>query len=331
VAIPDKRLGLGRSLLVLVLAFCVTSGLLLGPVCGEALEKARLLAPIRAGGNDGINNLILIPQLDAATTLGKKHWNVELSTEYVDNNFDEVSGTSGIRITGGTYETHLRITYGLLEYLDITADFSLTAYESGIGATLNSQSFFERVPASASVETVDADREMTDPVIEVKFQVWGGERECSAIALRAAAKLPLADGRDIHSTDSLDLAFGALGSLDTSWGVWHANVDYTLVGDGDAFRDEVDVNLKNTLSFGAGYLFEVSENRLAVGAQVFGYLNPYRDVPGNFEGFDGTPISAMFALRWYPRRNWAVQAGAGSGITSDAADLIAHIGLAYQR
>jgi hypothetical protein len=300
-------------------------------VWGEALEKVSLLAPIRAGGNDGLNNLVLVPQLDTAVTLGKNHWNIELSTEYVDNEFDEVSGTSGIRITGGTFETHLRVTYGVLSYLDLTADFALTAYDGKIGATVNSQSFFQPFPQGAAIDTVDADREIADPVLEAKFQVWGGQRECTGVALRAAAKFPLADERDIHSTGAFDFSVGTVASLDTQWGIWHANLDYTFVGDQDAFRSEADVDLKNTLSFGAAYWFEVTENKLALGAQISGYLNPYRDVPGDFEGFGGTPVSALFGLRWYPYQFLAIDAGAGPGLTSDAADFTATIGVSLER
>lgn len=330
-AIPDKRLGLGRSLLVLVLAFCLTSGLLLGPVCGEALEKARLLAPIRAGGNDGINNLILIPQLDTAVTLGKGGWRVELSTEYIKNSLKETQGTSRTEITTTTYETHFRVTYGLLEYLDLFADLSFTAYDGTIGAVINTESFFVGSASTLGAAEVDADREMTDPIIGAKFQVWAGKRECSAVAVRAAVKLPIADDRDIHSTGDPDLSIGVVGSLDRPSGVWHAHVDYTLTGNADHVRPQVDMDLENVLSFGVGYLFELVEDKLAVGAQVNGYSNPYRDVPVGLEGFDGPPVNLLLDLRWYPYRQFSVELAAGPGLTSDAADFTGFLGLAYER
>jgi hypothetical protein len=330
VASPKRQRVGARPDFIKAVAFGVLLAGLNG-VFGEALEKVSLLAPIRAGGNDGINNLVLIPQMDTAVSLGKNHWRVELSTEYIKNGMEETKGTSRTEITTATFENRLRLTYGLLEYLDLTADLFFTAYDDEIGAVIETESFFEGAPSALGPAEVDADRELADPILEAKFQVWGGKREGTGLALRTAVKFPLGDEKDLHSTGSYDFSLGAVGSLDLSWGVWHANVDYTFAGNPDFIRDELDVDLKNSLSFGVGYLFELLENRLAVGAQVMGYSNPYRDVPQDLEGFEGTPVGLLFDLRWFPYRQFSVELAAGPGLTADAADYSAFLGVIYQR
>ncbi|MBI2194676.1 MAG: transporter [Planctomycetes bacterium] len=293
----------------------------LASATAEAPDKASLLAPFRAGGNDGLSNLVLIPGMESAITLGKRGFRADLSTEITDNNFKEVSGTDGIDISGETYESHLRLAYGVLSYLDLSVDFSFTAYSEDVLAVTNGQSFFTNV---------EADREVTDPVLEAKFQFWGGEREGTGLAIRAAVKTPVGDTKDVHSTGAFDYSGGLLWTLDLDWGIWHANLNYTTVGEHEIFRQEANVDLQDVVSVGLSYMFEIKPDVLAVGAQAFGYLNPFRDVQGSLEGLEGTPVSALVGLRWYPRRRFSFELGLGPGITSDAADFTAFVGLAYQ-
>ena len=303
----------------------------LAPARAQSSTKASLLAPFRVGGNDGLSNLVLIPSLDSAVTQGKGHWRIGATTEIIENGFDKTSGSSRFTMKGSTFETHALLGYGVTDNLDLSMDLSFTTYGSSLGAVNTGQSFFPGAAAGTNFNLVDADREMGDPIIESKLMLWGGKRENTAVAFRASLKLPLADERDVHSTGAFDLAAALLGSLDLDWGVWHATLGYTYVGSDDAFRPQANVDLADVISFGVAYTFEVIEDKLAVGVQFFGYLNPYRNVSGSVDGLDGPPFGALLGARWFPRRNLALEFAIGPGLTADAADLTAHLGIAYQR
>ena len=330
-----KRINVYRPLVStrIVLGFlgAVCLVCVVAPARAQSSTKASLLAPFRVGGNDGLSSLVLIPAMDTAVTQGKGHWRIVGTTELIENGFDHTSGASRFEMNGATFETHALLGYGVTDNLDLSLDVPFTAYGSRLGAVNTGQSLFPGAEAGTNFNLVEADREMSDPILESKLMLWGGERENTAVALRASLKLPLADERDLHSTGAFDIAAALLGSLDLDWGVWHATLGYTYVGSDDAFRPEANVDLADVISFGVAYTFEVIEDKLAVGVQFFGFLNPYRDVSGSVEGLDGPPFGTLVGARWFPHRNLALEVAIGPGLTSDAADLTAHLGIAYQR
>jgi hypothetical protein len=90
------------------------------------------------------------------------------------------------------------------------------------------------------------------------------------------------------------------------------------------------VDLKNTMSFGVGYLYEFIEEELAVGGQLFAYTNPYRDVVGNVKGFDGPPANAILGVRYFGNEYLHVDLGTMFGITSDAPNFGMFLNLVVQ-
>lgn len=303
--------------LIVFLFFCVNH------LSAEAPNKHSLLAPFRSGGNDGLNNLILIPQMESAISHGKDAILFEVSTEIIGNNFLDVEGLSFITNDAKAIESHSRLTWGVLEYLDLSIDFSFTDYSGQITALINDESVF--------FANSTANREITDPVLEARFQVWGGERPGTGLSFRGAVKFPVGDNQDLHSTGAFDFSAGLLGSLDLDWGVWHANFNHTFVGEQKVFRSQANIELTNTTSFGLGYMFEILPNRWAAGIQILGFSNPFRNVRDDLVSFNGIPISVVIGTRWYPYRNVFLELGGGPGLTPDAADYSLFFNLGYQR
>ncbi|MBI2194665.1 MAG: hypothetical protein HYU36_22020 [Planctomycetes bacterium] len=289
---------------------------------GEARDKAEMLAPFRAGGNDALHNLIAIPGMESAVTQKKGTVRVDVGTEINANSFDEISGLSGFNEDSTTFETRARLLWAPLNYLDLSGEMSATSYSGDVGAIFENQQAFGRV---------EGDLELSDPVLSARFQFWGGRREVTGLALRSGAKFVLGDESDLHSSGAVDYFVSLLGSLDLDWGVWHLNINYTFVGEEDLFLPPVDANLENPVSLGISYMFEVIENRLAAGGQLFAYPNAFRNLPGSLEGLDGPPISLLAGLRWFPRERFAFELAVGPGLSKDASDVSVFINLIYQR
>jgi hypothetical protein len=298
-------------MMTLVLSVWVTQG-----IHAQASTKDRLLEPFRYGGNDVFNILALVPKMESAITMGKGEFRTRFSIEFVENSATEQAANSQINISGGATEFNTFIAYGLADFLDLQVDVPLTSFGGSLLTIVDGESLFA---IQQGINGISVDNELGDPVISTKFQLWGGEEAGSGLALRFQVKLPLGDERDLHSSGGLDLGFGILSTTELDWGIWHFNLDYTHIGSISAFRPEAGIELEDTLSVGVGYMFEVIEDDLAIGAQLFGYLNPYRATEGDLEGMDSIPVSFLIGARWIPRDNLSLELGAGPGITSDAA------------
>lgn len=310
--------------LVMSFAFSalVTSGLL-----AQASKKDRLLEPFRYGGNDVLNILTLIPKMESAITMGKGEFRTKLSIEFVENNATDQSTGSQIDFSGGATEFNAYFAYGLADFLDLQVEIPFTSFGGSLLAIVDSESLFA---LQQGANNISIDNEIGDPIISTKFQLWGGDQSGSGMALRLQVKLPLGDERDLHSSGGLDFGFGVLSTTELDWGVWHFNLDYTHIGSVSAFRPEARIELEDTLSVGVGYMFEVIEDELSIGAQLFGYLNPYRATPANLEGMDGIPVSLTLGARWAPWDSVSFELGAGPGITKDAAAFTLFFGFSFQ-
>jgi len=293
----------------------------------QASTKDRLLEPFRYGGNDVFNILALIPKMESAITMGKGEFRTKFSVELAENSATEQVANSQINITGGAIEFNTFIAYGLADFLDLQVDIPLTSFGGSLLTVVDGESLFA---IQQGINSITADNELGDPVISTKFQLWGGEQAGSGLALRLQMKLPLADERDLHSSGGLDIGFGILSTTELDWGILHFNLDYTRIGSISAFRPEARIELEDTISVGVGYMFEVIEDDLSIGAQLSGYLNPYRATEGDLVGMDGIPVNLLLGARWIPGDNLLLELGAGPGITKDAASFTLFLGFSFQ-
>ncbi|MDP6357062.1 MAG: DUF3187 family protein [Planctomycetota bacterium] len=311
-----------RGLMTFALFALVTQG-----IHAQASTKDRLLEPFRYGGNDVFNIMTLIPKMESAITMGKGEFRTKFSIEFVENSATDQTANSQIDITGGATEFNTFFAFGLADFLDLQVDIPLTSIGGSLLSVVDGESLFA---LQQGINTITVDNELGDPVVSTKFQLWGGEQAGSGLALRLQLKLPLGDERDLHSSGGLDIGFGILSTTELDWGIWHFNLDYTHIGSVSAFRPEARIELEDTLSVGVGYLFEVIEDDLAIGAQLFGYLNPYRATESDLEGMDSIPASFLLGTRWIPGDNLSLELGAGPGITKDAAAFTLFLGFSFQ-
>ncbi|MDP6117970.1 MAG: transporter [Planctomycetota bacterium] len=292
----------------------------------QAPNKDSLLAPFRTGGNDGLNGLLLVPGMESAIALGKKTFKAELGLDYVLNDFGDTNGNSRFTMDNSVLEFSAHLSYGVADFLDIGIHVPYTSTDSIVGI-IEGEALFDVTSGSNST---DPGNEMSDPVLEAKFQVWGGKQPGTGFSLRSKIKIPLADERDLHSSGGVDVSLGVLYTEESSYGVLHLNLDYIAYGSHNSFRPQANVDLTDTVLVGAAYMFEVKENQLSVGAQAYTYLNPYRDTNGNLDGLDGPPLGIMIGTRWFPWKNFGIEFSAGPGLTSDSGSFYAFLNLSYQ-
>jgi hypothetical protein len=301
-------------------------GLGLNHCFAQSTDKDSLLAPFRTGGNEGLNGLLLVPGMESAITLGKKTFKAELGVEYLLNDFSDTNGNSRFIMDHSVFEFTAHLSYGVADFLDIGIRVPYTSYES-IEGVIEGEALFG---VAAANNTADPGNEIGDPVLEAKFQVWGGAQPGTGFSLRTNIKLPMTDERDLHSSGGLDISFGGLYTVEMSFGVLHFNIDYITFGSQNSFRPEANVDLADSVFVGAAYMCEIEEDKLAVGAQLFTFLNPYRDTNGNLEGLDGPPLVIMLGTRWFPSKNFGIEFSAGPGLTSDSGIVYAFLNFSYQ-
>jgi hypothetical protein len=197
-------------------------GALLPAVWAQSSPASRLRAPFHVGGDDGLNILVLVPEMESAISLGTGVFRMDLGSDLIENDFKNTSGRSYFRMRGGAVESHFRLGYGILESLDVSAELMHVAYLGHVQAVNDGESFFG----------ADADTHagVSDPVLALKYQFHEGKtQKGTGLALRVASKMPLGSEENLHSTDAFDVAFSLLGSLEMGRGTCHANIGYTLV------------------------------------------------------------------------------------------------------
>ncbi|HYE98106.1 MAG TPA: DUF3187 family protein, partial [Planctomycetota bacterium] len=151
-----------------------------------------------------------------------------------------------------------------------------------------------------------------------------GTGEKGAISILVGGKIPLSRSKeDLLTSGAVDFAASLLWTEDFGPVAFHASVGAILPGDVKVFEEDVDT--RNALTFGLGAAVKFAEWGVLV-AQVQGSQSVFEDSADSISIFDEMPMSAHGGGR-FRIGSYVLEAGVGTGLTDQSADLILQFSL----
>lgn len=270
-----------------------------------------LMAPLRTGGNNLFHSLILIPTLETAELLDE-------GQTYLQSGIDRATGDFTKDKNGWLldYEAHLieafvDLRYGISERLEIKAGLT--------GGILN-EAGNELVLLENNTGYLAGEREfgLSDVILGIKFRLIESSDNESEFPYTSTLgiwlKQPLAKNENVLSSGGTDLAIAYIETDKIEEDLYvHTQIGYTLTGTETVFEKNLDIS--NTLFYGAGLSWHYSENLALIG-QIQGNTNAF----GKIKSLNKHPLAVQGGFRYRRDKRFFIEGSIGFGLNTESAD-----------